>query len=106
VSARPSCEFCGDATDVRVQLAWYKAEIAKRLGMPEVQTALRCMDHVACRQRVEVGGETWPLVSTLGELDRVGQPWPTVAVVDERHVTTTAEPESDPEPEEATSWFS
>ena len=48
------CELCGlEDRDVRVMLGWYKGG-----GPAPVE---RCPDAVACRQRVEAAGETWPL---------------------------------------------
>lgn len=71
---RATCELCGhEGDDVRVQLAWYKREIAKRCGMPEVQTALRCLDSIACRERCEGNGDPWPLSRADDQWGRVEQ---------------------------------
>jgi len=95
MNAMQTCELCGASSDsVRVQLAWYRADLARRIGMPEVQTAARCMDHEACRRRVIEGGEEWPLVLRG---DAMPVPLPVVQ--------QAPAPEPEPESEEAAAWF-
>ena len=104
MSATQTCELCGHTgDDVRVQLAWYRAELARRIGIPEVQTAARCLDHEGCRRRVIEGGDEWPLVLGVDAkpiaLPAVEPPAPEPEPQPER------QPQSDPELEEATAWF-
>jgi hypothetical protein len=90
-----TCEICGHVgDDVRLQLAWFRE---RKYG--PVQDVRRCLDHEACRQRVEQGGDPWPLAVTFDEVDR---PVPYV----EPAPAPVVEPEPEPESEEARSWFS
>jgi hypothetical protein len=91
----PVCELCGrQGDDVRLQLAWFRE---KKYG--PVQDVRRCLDHAACRARVEQGGDPWPLAVTFDEVDR---PLPFV----EPAVPAVVEAEPEPESQEARPWFS
>ncbi len=102
MSAR-TCELCGATSDdVRVQLAWYKHDIAHRCGMPQVQTAARCDDVAECRRRCLANGDPWPLVASYDEVVRPRpEPAPTPVAV----AVAIAPQRPEPEPEEATAWF-
>jgi hypothetical protein len=88
------CELCGrQGDDVRLQLAWFRE---RKYG--PVQDVRRCLDHAACRARVEQGGDPWPLAVTFDEVDR---PVPFV-----EHAPSPAEAVPDAhDPEEARPWF-
>ena len=93
-----TCELCGATSDdVRVQLAWYRPDIAHRCGMPQVQTAARCDDVVECRRRCLANGDPWPLVASYDDVVRPG-----VARVATVPATEAA---SEPEAGEAAAWF-
>jgi hypothetical protein len=53
----PTCDLCGLASlDVRPGLARY----------PEGwRSVLRCANHAACRERVYLAGEKWPLMERV-----------------------------------------
>lgn len=53
-----TCELCHiRGSDVTPGLAWYRDATSRTA----VQTIDRCIDHAACRRRVEAAGERWPL---------------------------------------------
>ena len=55
-SAHLACDLCGlAANDVRSGLACYADD--GRFARID-----RCLDHQACRERVEAPGESWPLI--------------------------------------------
>lgn len=56
---RRRCDVCGrDGDDVRARLSEMTPEFP-----PRYQTLLRCQDSVACRERCEAVGETWPIAT-------------------------------------------
>jgi hypothetical protein len=54
-----TCELCGGADlNVAIGLAWYRDSLPSE----QVQSISRCKDAAACRSRVEIRGESWPLL--------------------------------------------
>jgi hypothetical protein len=51
-----TCDLCGDTSlDVRPALACYAED-------GRFERVDRCVDHQACRERVELDGDEWPLI--------------------------------------------